>query len=264
MRKSIYYIISALVILGLVAFGLFYEKDSMEALDTASLEEVTNIEEGPTVDPKKNSNFHYDYGPRHYSLTKSEMESMTSFNDIIGEEHAGRIVEYKSISVTLLDDGEETDMRIEGSGGDLNQAQLDFIHKAAYSTDLLVWAHYIEKDPDSGILQDSSWTPYITVVPETQAEYSDGKEALLDFLKSNPSGPTGDEDGLGRGRLYFTVGVDGIISEMELKSSCEIPEIDAALMDRLNNLPAKWIPAKNAKGEAVEQTLVLSFGMMGC
>jgi hypothetical protein len=31
-----------------------------------------------------------------------------------------------------------------------------------------------------------------------------------------------------------------------------------------NNLPGKWQPAENAKGEKVDQVLVLSFGIVGC
>ena len=32
----------------------------------------------------------------------------------------------------------------------------------------------------------------------------------------------------------------------------------------LNEVPGTWIPAKNSKGEKVDQELVVSFGLMGC
>ncbi len=258
MKKSINYIIATVVIIGLLAFGVFNDnKNKVDLMDTVSNESFSIIDESE-------SNIFLDYGPRYYSLTKSKMESMTSFDDIIGQEHAGRIVEYKTISVSLLDDNEKTVTRIEGSGGDFNQAQLDFLHNADYSTNILVWAHYIEKKPETLSIEDSSWTPYITVIPETQAEYADGKDAMIDFLKSDPNGAMGNEDGLGRGRLIFTVGLDGSISEFKLSTSCGIPEIDDNLLKRFESLPGKWEPARNAEDKAVEQTLVLSYGMNGC
>ena len=41
-------------------------------------------------------------------------------------------------------------------------------------------------------------------------------------------------------------------------------ENDKKMIELITNLPGKWAPAENQKGEKVDQELVISFGLMGC
>ena len=51
---------------------------------------------------------------------------------------------------------------------------------------------------------------------------------------------------------------------VELEESSGYPAIDKTMIELLTNAPGKWKPAKNAKGEKVDQQLVFSFGEVGC
>ena len=106
----------------------------------------------------------------------------------------------------------------------------------------------------------------MTVVPEKQAEYSDGLNALAEYLKQKAFEDKIiiDKYALKPGRLDFTVTKTGDISDVYLDSSSGYSEMDERLEVLLNELPGTWTPAENANGEPVNQKLVLFFGIQGC
>lgn len=115
-------------------------------------------------------------------------------------------------------------------------------------------------------LKHSDSTPYLTIVPEKQALYVNGMDALIDYLKESNKENTAivRRNELKPGQLYFTVNKEGTISNTELITTSGYPYIDKMLAELITNAPGKWEPAENSKGEKVDQKLVLSFGAMGC
>ena len=73
-----------------------------------------------------------------------------------------------------------------------------------------------------------------------------------------------DESTLQPGKIRFTVGKDGSISNVSLISSSDYPSIDARMLELLLNIPGEWEVAENSKGEKVDQTLTFFYGKMGC
>jgi hypothetical protein len=267
MKKSILIIAVVVITLSLTAFGKMQSNNS----------EVNELEESNTdlSAAVKNKNtdriftdFIYEIGPRFNPIKKSDLDSIRSFNDIIGQEHANRIVEYKWVTVVLIIDDKESNVREFGTSDILTEAQLKLLHSFDYSTNLMIAADYQGKNKETGALEDTHWTPYLTIVPEKQAEYSKGKDALMEYLKESSKASREianvDPEKLQPAKLYFTVTKKGTIENIKLDRTSNYPLVDEAMIELIKNAPNKWIPAENSEGEKVNQELVVSFGLLGC
>ena len=110
------------------------------------------------------------------------------------------------------------------------------------------------------------YNPHFTIAPETSASYALGEEMIYDYLKAVIKDDLDgvSEKDLSPGKFNFIINADGYLQSVEQNGSCGIKTLDEKLKKALSNLPGKWIPAKNAKGENVSQQLVLSYGLIGC
>ena len=271
MKKNILIFCTVLIALSLMAYAFSNEEeketDQLEVLESQDL--ASNIEGPEKLKNKIFTDFIYDVGPRFNVIKKSDLDKATSFSDFITDEHAERIVLYKKLGVIVLDGDEKTDIREtdnSGNSGNLTPAQLKLLQSADYATNLLIWADYREKSFDTGNLENSTWTPYLTVVPEKQAIYLDGKDALKAFLKQETEAVRAnvEADLLKPAKLFFTVTKNGTIENVYLDRTSGYPDVDKTMIELISKAPGTWEPAKNAKGEKVAQELVVSFGLMGC
>lgn len=268
MKKKIIIFCAALIVLSITAFGFINRNDlETDQAETKKSNTITSVEQvAEIVNNPSFPDFFYDIGTRFNEIKKVKLDNARSFNDFIGEEHAQRIVSYKSLSVIILDDNKQTDIRETGTGDVLTPAQIKLLQSSNYSTNILIRAEYIEKNKETGKLEESYWTPYLTIVPEKQAEYMPGKEALIEYLKNYSRMETAlvQEKKIKPGKIYFTVSKKGTISNVKLTATSGYSSIDELLMGLIIDVPGKWEPAENSKGEKVDQELVISFGNMGC
>lgn len=270
MKKSILIFCTVLTILSLTACD-FNNKNDLETNQPESLvseEMASNTQVMEKVEKRIFSDFIYDIGPRFNVIKKGDLDNVRSFSDFIGEEHAQRIVSYKSLSVIILDGEKQTDTKIKGTGKDgvLTAAQIKLLQSADYSTNLLIWADYKEKNIETGQLEDSHWTPYLTIVPEKQANYASGKDELIEYLKNNSEEVRANVDAekLQPAKLFFTVTKNGTIENVNLDRPSGYPNVDETMKELITETQGAWKPAENSKGEKVDQELVISFGLMGC
>jgi len=268
MKKNILIFSAVIITLMLVAFSVIHlsnsEDNELEILESESVAMSTS-----TTDKMTNrifTDFIYDIGPRFNPIKKTDLDTLRSFNGIIGQEHAQRITAYKSVSVIMIVNDEQSNIRVTGNSDEFTDAQLELLQSSNYSTNLMVWADYTEKNPETGKLEDSHWTPYLTIVPEKQAEYLLGKDALMQYLKENSEGARTNviAEKLKPAKLYFTVTKNGTIEHVRLDRSSNYPDVDKRMIELITNLSGKWESAKNQEGEKVDQELVISFGLMGC
>lgn len=268
MKKNIILLGAVLVVFTLAIFGFNNRKESAE--DTAEV--VTNSTVSIDELKEKNNNvalvpdFFYDLGTQFNGITKAELSQLTSFNDLIGDEHIQRIIKYSLLSVTLLEGNEQTDVKFSGLTGSFTLEQLNLLKSLDYSDNVMVRANYTEKWPEAEKAEESYWSPYLTVVPKKQAEYIPGKEAFIQYLKTNNRMNTVyvQRSQLKSGKLFFTVTKDGIIENAEVINTSGYTEIDEKMMELINNTQGKWTPAETIDGEKVDQELVISFGGRGC
>lgn len=262
------YLLSVLSILCLTACD--YTKSQDLATNTVPMAETEEVATTLPVKAKSNvfTDFIYDVGPRFGAIKKKDVDTLRSFNDLIADEFANRIVYYKSVSIIVLDGEEQTDEKItvRGNDGNFTAEQLQILQSVDYSTNMLIMAEYREKSFDTGELEDSEWTPYMTVVPEKQARYTFGKDVLKEFLKikSEASRADVDPEKLRPAKLFFTVTKTGGIENVTLDRHSGYPAVDETMIKLIKETANAWEPAENAKGEKVAQELVVSFGLMGC
>ncbi len=270
MKKSILIICSALVILSLMAFSFINWSDSeSDKLETSVNEEVaTNVKAKEKIEKRIFSDFIYDVGTRFSPIKKADLDKATSITDFLSEDQIQRITLYKSVEVIIIENDRESDIREFGSSDKLNTAQLNLLQSSDYSTNLKIRTDFQEKNKETGELEDGYSTPHLTIVPEKQAVYVSGKDALMDFLKENGKevvrANNVQEDKLQPAKLFFTVTKKGTIENVKLDRSSNYPEVDKKMIELITKAPGKWKPAENAKGEKVDQELIVSFGLMGC
>ena len=260
MKKSI--IITCIVIAAISFFGFNYlsqNKSDEKALNIASIEVTTEAK-------KSDADFIYGIGPRFGPIKKEIIHNDLSITHFLDDMQQDRITSIESIELIVIENDAESNNRIKAKSSEFNEAQINLLKSFNYSDGFKLRIDYKEKHFGSTELFDAYSTPHHTVVPETQAEYIYGKSALINFFVENTKAATAQipEDKLKPAKLYFTVTKKGSIENVNLDRSSGFPEIDDLMTLLISETPGGWIPASNAKGENVDQELVVSFGLMGC
>lgn len=253
MKKTILISLAILATLSLVAFTLINENVA-DISKTASIK--ASEENKKEKENNRFSDFIYDIGTRFRPIKKSDVIHATSIKNFVDEHEMGEIESVKSVEFIILEKDERTDKRASGNSASLNKTQVNFLNAFDYSTSFLMKINY----------KDKISTPHYTIVPEVQAEYIYGKDALVKYFISNTKEATAKipEDKLKPAKLYFTVTKKGTIDGVHLDRSSGYPEIDNLVTRLISETPGGWIPATNSEGKTVDQELVVSFGLIGC
>lgn len=258
----------AVVTLSLMAFGFINTNDveadtlaSNSNVSVTSSESISDSKYGPFL-----PDFFLDVGIRFNNFKKGELDKARSIHDLLSDLKNQQIVSFKSVEVIILDDKAQTDIREIGTSEILTDAQIHLLRNSDYSTNVLIRVGFDTKNTETGNLINRFSRLYLTIVPEKQAIYVDGNEALIEYLKVQSSKETAKipEDQLLPGKLFFTVTEKGTISNIKLEDTSGSIAIDKLMIDLISNTPGAWEPAENSKGEKVDQTFVFSFGKMGC
>lgn len=226
------------------------------------VEESPQKETMPVLDAEE---YYYNYGPRFSPIKHSQVKSAVNFYELVQWEDAPDLNHLTSMKLMLIVDEKWDVYQVEGASVGFSEEQLSFLQNLDYSDNFVVRVDYEEYNSLGQAVPDF-FTPHLTVVPEQQARYSLGKDALLDYIreKNEPYTAGLSLDQIGSGKLYFTVTKEGKIENININGYKSIPAIDLNLTNLMQNLPGDWEPARNAAGENVDQELVLSFGNMGC
>ena len=198
------------------------------------------------------------------TITRERLLKAKSITDILPKEATLMVELYPTTEICML--YEDKRVREPGNDAILNAAQLKLLQSTDYSSDFYVSASCQKRDPFTGTLKKDSIIYYMTVIPKHEAKYQMGTEALIEYLKSNSQKQTADitSDKLKPGQVIFTVTETGTISNVKINATSGYPKVDERLVEIITNLPGKWIPASNAKGEKVDQEFVFFFGSEGC
>ena len=268
MKKGILIFCTVLAILSLTACGHLngndVETDQLEPSISKDL--ASNTQTIESVKKKVFTDFIYDVGPRFGPIKKADVDKARTFEAFLDEEQLEKIVYLKSVNIIRVIDDKESGIREIGYSDKLTDAQLELLQSFDYSTNFLIRAEYQQKNEAINKLENSYATPYLTIVPEKQATYVSGKSALKEFLKANSQDVRAnvERDKLQPAKLFFTVTKNGAIENVKLDRTSGYPLLDKTMIELITKAPGEWEPAKNTKGEKVNQELVVSFGLMGC
>ena len=284
MKKSLIILCAVLITLSLTAFGVINWKDSktktpakrdiaIHAISTEKENTNTNYQ-GPvgpffinqTEETKTFEDFIYDVGPRFGPIKKSDIDKATSIEDFFSWEELRAIETLKSVEIIIVENDRQTQKREIGYSKTLTKAQLKLLQTANYATSFLIRIDFQEKNRVTGKLEYNYASPHRTIVPEKQATYINGKDALQNYLResSKEARKEVDQNKLQPAKLYFTVTKEGNIENTRLDRTSNYPLVDKVMIELITKTQEKWKPAKNEKGEKIDQELVISFGLLGC
>ncbi len=208
---------------------------------------------------------YYNIGPRFAPIKMSAIRKAKRVEDILNEEDSKNLEGLETVTLKQLVAERFNGIEAKGNDADLNESQLRFLSSLNHSDHFALQAEFLLQNELKQYISDFI-LPHYTIVPETQTFYIPGKRNLLNFIRSEnkafTKGMTNDD--LGLAMIYFVVKADGSIGEIYIDQRSSSPAVDANLIRILENLPGKWEPATNAKGEKVDQELVLTFGLPGC
>ena len=198
------------------------------------------------------------------TVTKENLHQATSILDILPTHATNSLSSYQNVKVALL----LTDHEISeiGESEVLNPFQLRLLKSTDYSTNFYITADCKNKNAATGELEDYDLVYYMTITPEKQAEFTAGHDFLIEYLKENSKEKTAiiAPNQVKPGKINFTVTKTGTISDVKLTSTSGYPSVDETFVDLISNMPEKWNPATNSKGEKVDQEFVFFFGLQGC
>jgi len=268
MKRPILIFCIVLTALGLTAFGVvnFSDDETSRPQATTNEDVAMNM---PVFGPKEKeifTDFLFDVGPRFNPIKKTKVDAAMTIFDFLDAEAVASIVSLQSVNVALVENNERTDERENGTTATLTDGQLQLLQSFDYSTNFEVRAHYRKKNGNTGILVSDYRSPYFTIVPEKQAEYSYGKEAFLNYLSEESKVVRADVESynLKAAKLSFKVTEKGAVEVIALERSSGYPEVDQKMIELISNLPGSWKPAEKAAGQKVNQEFVVSFGSRGC
>ena len=268
MKKSFIIISTVIGAMSLMAFVVILKPGYKATEHNEEHREKSVNEEkiymGELFGVKASVNFLYNIGSRYNAtITKENLDRATSVGDILPEADWSAYP-IQRVKVSLLENNSETSEF--GSDLTLNDAQGVLLKSTGYSDNFRLTANCMGWNENSGITEMYDLNYFMTVVPEKEAKYTEGRDALIDYLKKNSAvAITGLlEEKLEAGRILFTVNTRGAVSNVRLSGSSGYHSVDETMMELLIKAPGSWEPATNSKGEKVEQVLMFSFGKLGC
>lgn len=209
----------------------------------------------------------YKVAPRFMAtITKEDLHNARSILDVLPEKATKTAVSYSDVLVAILDKNYADDVKEVGINAILNPAQVKLLQNADHSTNIRIETRCMRKDSFLGQLKADNIIYYMTVVPSKEAQYGNEKDELINYLKEKSKDKTViiEEKHLKPGQVSFTVTKEGTVENVELISTSGYPTVDQSLVEIVRDMPQKWTPATDSKGEKVDQELVFFFGLEGC
>lgn len=272
MKKSILILFTILVTFSLTAFAYInWNNTKTTDQERASLARTSGFENYLVTSDIRNGDLDLFYKVRNrwFSMTKEELSKAKSIHDILSKEATYNRGSFKNVTVSVLhndNDVRDIETRAIGQSEILNEAQIDILRSSNYSTNLRITALNRYEGAEYDAQEYDSLVHYMTIVPEIEAEFEGGFEALINYLKegSKEKAKVIKRDKLQPGKVFFTVTKEGTITNVKLNSTSGYPSVDKELIKIITNMPEKWDPAENSKGEKVDQEYVFFFGSEGC
>lgn len=267
MKKSILIFGTLLVGLSLMAFSYLNRNKAVaksveETTEPAPLFEydLTDI-----IGPIKQSDLVYRVGSRNiHTISEADLLTVKSVTDILPKQEFQSKGYYRNIQISMYQDGKK--VTEVGDDALLNEAQIKLLQSAGYSGNIQVSALYEYEQTAGRNRSYDAVMSYVSVVPQEEAKFMEGDDALIQYLKENSKALTTNiyRDKLKSGQFSFTVTKEGTIDQVKLRSTSGYESIDQAFLDLIKAMPGKWEPAIDAKGNKIDRELIFFFGLEGC
>jgi hypothetical protein len=259
MKKSVITIGTILIILGLLITGCTNQNDS--EINNKDLALETKNIEGPIL--KDIPDLYYGVDARFAAVKKADIHNATTIYDFLNDGEKEQIEHINSVDVIIVKDNQLSHISAYGTDANLTDAQKKILRSTDYFSHFTVRTEFKGKNKETGKLEERFFGPHITVAPEKQAIYNDGKESLINYLKDNSKENMNviKRDNLGAIKLSFIVTKNGTVTNVKHDAmTTGYPSIDERFITLIQNIPGEWTPAQNAKGEKIDYEFVFTFG----
>ncbi|NRD20595.1 hypothetical protein HNV08_11095 [Winogradskyella eckloniae] len=265
MKKRIIIFGTALALFSILFFGLTNmettnAKDlSVKSNDSIATDSTMNY--GPYL--KKLPELYYGVDARFEAVKKADIQTATSIYDFLNEDEKNQIEDIKSVNLIVVKDNQLSGFQEYGTTAQLTKAQIKLLRSLDYFNHFTIRTEFKGKNKETGVIEDKFFGPHITIVPEQQATYVDGKQALIAYLKENSLEALNviTDNRLNAIKYSFIISKEGKVKDVKHDAmETGYPSIDKKFKELLQNIPGQWLPAKNSLGEKIEQELVFTFG----
>lgn len=262
-----YKIIIVCVIIQLVSCNKTIKTDAIilenrnVLIDTAKKSNSKDLaikKEAKTEEP-----FYYNISTRFNPKKKSEILQSITVHNYLSPEESNDVDAIESVEIIKIVNNQESNIRVTNNNQYLSKKQITLLKGLDYSEHYKMNINYKTKNTGSGNFESNRFTFHHTVVPETQAVFTQGNKVFLDFLKANNINfPKAiDFKKLRATKFYFIITKNGNVKNLRIDWSSGYKEIDRQLLDLISKTNGLWNSAKNSTGQFVEQELVLTFGL---
>lgn len=170
---------------------------------------------------------------------------------------------YESVVVTVKDDARTVKAIGQGETFSLEQQALlkDAIAGDQISIKVKYRPTHLSKDDASKTIEMN-----YSIVPEKEAQYPGGRDALMSFLEERTIGKLEPfmAKAIEVASVTFTVSSDGLVKDVTLDKPTYNANVNELLLNAFKDMP-KWAPATRADGSQLSQKFQLTVGtMIGC
>jgi len=259
MKRNLIILCASLAIISLVFYGFTnwnYNNDKVISSENETIALNQNVK-------NETPDLYYGVDTRFAAVKKSDVHNATTIYDFLNEGEKSQIEQINSVRITLVKNNQLSHIEAYGVDVQLTDEQLEILKSTDYFSHFTVRTEFKEKDKETGQLKERFFGPHITVTPDKQAVYNDGKESLINYLMTNSKESVDiiKGDKLGALKISFIVTKEGKVANVKHDAmSTGYPSVDEKFMELIKNIPGKWTPAKNSNGEKMDYEFVFTFG----
>ncbi|MCE4566366.1 energy transducer TonB [Maribellus sp. CM-23] len=211
-----------------------------------------------------NYNLNYSVRGKHNRpITRQALSQASSLIDIIPHYPNNWIAQYESVEISGVQDG--VAIKATGENDILNSKQKKLLQSTAINNDFSITVNYKTENSLSGNLEAKQMNVSFTVIPEQEAQFSQGYENLIAYLKENSNKTVSHfkSEELQTMFIFFEVTEEGKVSDVRLAKTSGFSEVDNLLLELISQMPG-WTPAKDATGKKVKQKFEFALGNSDC
>jgi TonB family protein len=197
------------------------------------------------------------------SVKKEKLNEVKTLGDILPYYPVNWITSYDSVRIIIRQNGKVVSAK--GKNVELTQAQKEILGNAELFSEIEINVWYKFKEPYFKQTEKNHMHVKLTVAPETEAEYAEGKQQMMKYLKEKAVNKidTSSKD-TWKVKIKFTINEEGNINDAKLVTSSGDKKTDRLFLEAINKMP-KWKPAKTSEGKKIKQEFEFTAGRgQGC
>lgn len=213
---------------------------------------------------QKPDNLFYSVIRKHFiSVTKAELNNAKYIDELIPDYPSNWIDEYKQATMTFVHKGKEE--KIVSPDNKLNSKQQALLRSLDANDHVTIQVNYQTRNMVTDEPEDGGIRVSIGIKPATEANFPEGYENLITYLKENSQ----DEiralkpNKTPEAQIEFTINEKGKIIDVELVESSQNEKIDQLLLQLIQKMP-DWKPALDENGYPISQKFEFRLGEDMC